>query len=500
MTHVAYTQQDNSAQWRTRGGVFHATTQQPLATPGAVMRDQSFRAGVAALLAACLAASAPRAVLAQQSPLARFIHQTRLDNGLDVIVVENHAVPLATVLVAVRNGAFTQDSAEEGLAHLYEHILFRSYRGRPDAFGIEVTGLNGWYNGSTSHEVVYYFLTVPAKNVERGVKLLAELVEDPRFSSGDLKDERPVVLDELQRGESDPERQLVRHVERMLWGTSWSRKDVGGDSASLAGITLDRLKQTYARYYVPNNAALIVTGDVSSDRLFELARSAFRDWKRGPDPFADRPVPPVAPRTTSTAVVLAHDVHDVTIRIALQGPSVGRDTAATYAADVLFDVFNDPAAVFQHRLVDSGLFQSVSGYYLTLDHTGPIEIVGKTTPERAQDALLTLLDELENLEALSGMGDEDLAIAKKHREVAMALTLEQVSMLAPELAGWWASAGLDYYLGYHAHMAAQTVDDLRRFAHAYVVGRPRVIGVLAQPTATEPLAAWMRQAGRRSTP
>ena len=89
---------------------------------------------------------------AQESPLARFIHQTRLDNGLEVIVVENHAVPLATVLVAVRNGAFTQDSAEQGLAHLYEHLLFRSFHGRPDAFGIEVTQLNGVYNGATSHE------------------------------------------------------------------------------------------------------------------------------------------------------------------------------------------------------------------------------------------------------------------------------------------------------------------------------------------------------------
>jgi zinc protease len=175
----------------------------------------------------------------------------------------------------------------------------------------------------------------------------------------------------------------------MLWGAAWSRKDVGGDSTSLAGITLDRLKQTYARYYVPNNAALIVTGDVASDQVVERARDAFKDWKPGPDPFADLPIPPIVPRTTSTAVVLAHDVRDVTIRIALQGPSVGRDTAATYAADALFDVLNDPASAFQQRLVDLGPFQSLSGYYVTLDHTGPIEIVGKTTPERAQEALLT---------------------------------------------------------------------------------------------------------------
>ncbi|HYS00202.1 MAG TPA: insulinase family protein, partial [Gemmatimonadales bacterium] len=68
---------------------------------------------------------------AQQPPLARFIHRTTLDNGLDIVVAENHAVPLATVLVAVRNGAFTQEPDERGLAHLYEHVLFRSYKGDP---------------------------------------------------------------------------------------------------------------------------------------------------------------------------------------------------------------------------------------------------------------------------------------------------------------------------------------------------------------------------------
>lgn len=456
------------------------------------------RRAAVALLVTSLTLPATRAP-AQQSPLARFIHQTRLDNGLDVIVVENHAVPLATVLVAVHNGAFTQDSAEDGLAHLYEHLLFRSYHGKPDAFGIDVTRLNGTYNGATAEEVVYYYVTVPSKNVERALKLVAQLVTQARFSNGDLKDERPVVLDELQRDASDPEHELTRHVDRMLWGASWSRKDVGGDSASLAGITLDRLKQVYLRYYVPNNSALIVTGDVSGDQVFQWATKEFHDWSRGPDPFADHPIPPVTARTASTAVVLAHDVRDVTIRIALQGPAVEGDTAATYAADALFDVLNDPASAFQRRLVDLGPFQSVTGYYLTQDHTGPIQFVGKTTALRAHDALIMLLDELDNLDLLEGVGDEDLAIAKKRRDVSMALAVEQTSMLAPELAGWWGSAGLDYYLGYHSRMRAQTVDDLRRFARAYIVNRPRVIGVLAPAEVTQSLAAWMRQ-GMRTAP
>src|SRR5205807_7337957 len=111
-------------------------------------------------------------------------------------------------------------------------------------------------------------------------------------------------------------------------------------------------------------------------------------------------------------------------------------------------------------------------------------------------------DELESLETLQGITEEDLTIARKRREVSMALTLEGTSLLAPQLASWWSSAGLDYYLGYDARMAAQTVDDLRRFARAYIVGRPRVIGVLAPPETTEQVAAALRRgvAGARRAP
>lgn len=452
------------------------------------------------VLVAALGAGSPAPAPALQSRLERVMHRTTLDNGLQVIVVDNPAVPLATALVAVHNGAFTQDTDEAGLAHLYEHLLFHSFRHSPSAFAVEATKLKGVYNGTTSEEVVDYFVTVPSNNIASAIGLLADLLRNARFSNGDLKNERPVVLDELQRGESDPERDLERQVERLLWGGAWHRKDIGGDSASIQAISLDRLKVTYARYYVPNNAALIVTGDVDAERIFEAARHEFGEWQRAPDPFADRPIPPIPPRTGTAAVMVAKDVLDVTIVIALHGPSVRADPAATYAADVLFDVFNDPSSAFQRRLVGGGPFQSITGHYVTLDHTGPIEIWGKTTPQQAQDAILTLLAELDDLDRLDGVTDDDLLIAKKRRQVGTALMLERTASLAPSLASWWSTAGMDYFLTYDDRMAAQTADDLRRFARAYIVGKPRVIGVLGTPSVVGQIGDWLRQGVRRPPP
>jgi len=421
------------------------------------------------------------------------MHRKTLDNGFEVIVVDNAAVPLATALVAVHNGAFTQDSDEAGLAHLYEHLLFHSFRHNPSAFGIEATKLKGVYNGSTSDEVVNYFVMVPSDNIEPAIGLLADLLQKAGFSNGDLKAERLVVLNELQRDESDPEGDLQRQIEHALWGSVWHRKDVGGDSTSLQGISLDRLKATYARYYVPNNATLIVTGDVDPDLIFEVAQRKFGEWKAASNPFSDRPIPPIPALTKTTAVMVAKDVLDVTIVVAMHGPSVRTDPGATYAADVFFDVFNDPSSAFQHRLVDSGPFESISGNYLTLDHTGPIEIRGKTTPAHAERAILAIASELENLDLLQGVTDDDLAIARKRRQVGTALTRERTASLAPALAFWWSAAGMDYYLGYNGHMATQTADSLRHFARAYVVSAPRVIGVLATPDVVGEIGDWLRR-------
>ena len=455
---------------------------------------------ITGVMALAIAASLPDPVSAQGSPLERGAFFTTLENGLQVIVVDNPTVPLATALIAIRNGAFTQDSADAGLAHLYEHLLFRSFRGDPLAFGRETAKLNGAYNGGTSEEVVTYYVMVPSQHIESAIRLLADLLRKARFSNGDLRDERPVVLDELRRGESDPQQGFQRSVERMLWGPAWHRKDVGGDSTSIRAISLERLRETYARYYIPNNAALIVTGDVTRERILQAAQRSFGEWPAGSDPFADKPIPPIPPRATSSAVLVVADVQDVTIVVALQGPGVSADPDATYAADVLFDVFNDPASAFQRRLVDAGPFRSISGHYRTLDHTGPIEIRGTTMPQEAQRAVMALLAELDSLDRLDGLTDEDLEFAKKRRQVASALARERTAGLAPNLAYWWSAAGLEYYRTYHDRMAAQTADDLRLFARRYVVQRPRVIGVLGAPAVVDQLQAWLRQGVRRPSP
>lgn len=432
---------------------------------------------------------------AQESQRARSLHEFTLDNGLDIIVLENHLAPLATVLVAVRGGAAAQRPGEQGLAHLYEHLMFRAYGRRPGAFGSDASDLNAMYNGATSQEAVTYFLTLPSDKVENGIQLLARLLTRPKFRSEDLEAERAIVLDELERGQSDPEQALDREVSRHLWGDAWHRRDVGGDSVVLMQLGIDQIKANYQRYYVPNNAALIVTGDVSPEKVLEWARRRFRDWKSSGDPDAGEQHIAIEELTGTTAAIVGREILDVTIQIALLGPSLEDDSAATYAADVLFEILNDPNSAFQHRLVGTGLFQALGCSYLTLRETGPIECSGKLGVEAPDAALMALMTQLDSLDHLPGVTPEDLAAAKKRREVGAALAREQAATAAPTLAFWWAGAGMGYYGTYHERMNAQTLEDLRTFARHYLVGRPKVIGVLGPGGVMRMVANWLNRSG-----
>jgi zinc protease len=317
----------------------------------------------------------------------------------------------------------------------------------------------------------------------------------PRFRVADLESERAVVLDELERAQSDPERALVREVSRQLWGAAWHRRDVIGDSLSLMAITPARLLEEYARYYVPNNTVLIVTGDVTAAEVFESAERHFGEWDARDDPFADQRFAPFTVLAGSRAVIVAEDLADVTIHIKMRAPGVREDQTATYAADALCEILNDASSHFQRRLVGQGLFQSVGASSLTLSESGTITFAGKTTVARAHDALWSLLAQIDSLGMLVGVGEEDLLIAARRREVDAAVEREAAAVLAPSLAAWWAGGGIDYYLTYAERMNALTLEDLRRFTEQYLVGQPKVMGLMGPGDAMARIAEWLRGGG-----
>ena len=421
--------------------------------------------------------------LAAQSELP--IHKRTLANGLDVIVVENHAVPLVTVELDVKNGAFTETPEYNGLSHLYEHMFFKANRTIPnqERYLERLSELGAQWNGSTSEERVNYFVTLGVDSILPAMHFMEDAIRYPLFKQEELERERPVVLGEYDRDEASPFFHLDRAVQRTLWTPAfYSHKNVMGDRIIVNTATQEKMRTIQQRFYVPNNSALILSGDVTPERGFALAEQVFGAWPRGDDPFA-APPPTAPPLTQSQAVIVEKPVGSVTLELAWQGPSVSHDPAATYAADVFSTVLQDETSRFYKRLVASGLAFSVNLTYYTQDHVGPIFVFAQTTPDKLLAVKRAILAEVAHFADSDYVTSEQLAAARNQVAVQGIYERERASQLAHTVGFWWAVAGLEYYMGYRPHMQAVRREDIAEYARRYLIGKPHVVGVLIAPDA-----------------
>jgi zinc protease len=425
----------------------------------------------------------------QRAELAKIIQRKVLANGLEVIVVENHGVPLATIEIDVKNGSFTQTPEYEGLAHMYEHMFFKadSIYPEPNQFWDRASDLGAIFNGTTTEERVNYYMTVPSEKLADAIQLVASAIRAPLFRRDELERERQVVIGEYDRYDSNPFSALDRQTTARLYPGNFSRKNIIGNRQIILTTTPEKMRFIQGKYYIPNNSALIVAGDVNPTAVFALAARELGQWSRGADPFVSDPIPAIPPLQKSEGVVVEAGVGAVTVQVQWQGPSVGQDPKSTYAADVFSDVMNDPRSQFQQRLVDSGLWQGVVVNYYTLNHTGPITISGQTSPEQLREALAALYGEIAKFDTPGYFTLDELEAVKAHRAVTSAFDRERASGFAHTLGFWWSVASLEYYMGYVDFMAQQTLEDLRAYARRYIVGKPHIAGVLIAPDARQSL-------------
>jgi zinc protease len=442
-------------------------------------RRLAIAAPVFAMLITLMLATAST-LSAQRAELERVIKRTVLRNGLEVIAVENHGIPIATVELNVKNGAFTQRPEYEGLAHMYEHMFFKASKAYPnaEAFGQRSAELGARYNGTTQEERVNYYLSLPSDSVRGGISLIAGAVRGPLFLPNELAQEKEVVLGEYDRNEASPGFDITQKLSAALYPGQASRKNTIGNRDVLRTVTPEKMKFIQNRYYVPNNMALIVTGDINPTQIFAYADSVLGDWQKGPDPFTLDPIPAIPALTSSSALISEAEVGAVTVLIQWQGPSVRRDRAITYAADVFSDALNTKGSRFQRLLTDSGLWTAIGVNYYTLDQVGPITISGQTSPERLKEALAVLWREIDKLDDPGYFSVSELEAVKAQRGTDNQFGIEKTSELTHTIGFWWAVADLDYFMGYVDNMARQTPADLQRYAAKFIVGKPSVTGVL----------------------
>jgi len=222
------------------------------------------------------------------------LHRYRLENGLELFVLENHAVPLTRIQITFRCGSITQTPETAGLFHLYEHMLFKGntrYRSETE-FSAAMTDLGvAEWNGGTSTEYVTYYFTVPSDKTEAGLEFWSYAMREPLFDPAELAIEQDVVSNEINGYLSDPDHVYSAAMDKALFNAYPWRRDIGGNEAVVRSATVDTLRSIQANYYIPNNAALFVGGDVDPEAVYAMTRAWYGQWAAGTDPWKE-PAPP----------------------------------------------------------------------------------------------------------------------------------------------------------------------------------------------------------------
>ena len=402
-----------------------------------------------------------------------------LKNGMDVIVIENAAVPLVTVEIAVKNGAYTEPPEYNGLSHLYEHMFFKSNeRSKADGYHDRAADLGMLSNAQTQYEVVNYYTTTIKTGLSEALTLMRDAIRYPLFDKQELDQEIQVVLDELNQHRSNPYFYLIDATDKRLWYKYPSRKRPGGDPETVAKATPEMMRVIQKKFYIPNNSCVVVAGDVTAQEVFKLAEEIFSDWSRGEDPFVKDPIPRHPPLAKDEAVIVNQPVNAATMQISYQGPSTDLDAPATYAADVFSFILRQPDSRFSRALVDSGLTTGLTFGYLTQKNVGPIQLTAQTTPEKLKGALKAINAEFSKFDAPDYFTDQELEYAKTLIDVSETFDREKPSQYAHTVSFWWASSGLDYYATYVDNLRKVTREDIRQYVRKYIKNRPRVVSAL----------------------
>lgn len=426
-----------------------------------------------------------------QSSLPSNVFLKTLPNGLQVLVIEDHSVPLVTIEIAVKNGSYTEPPQYNGLSHLYEHMFFKANKDYPsqEAFMDRVKALGIVFNGTTNTERVNYFFTLPSFNLTAGLKFMNAAIQYPKFDSVEMKKENVVVDGEFQRLESSPFFALSDSMNHALYGDLYSRKNPIGNHEVILTATPAKMETIKNKFYWPNNSLLTVAGDVKHDDVFKQVEKILGGWESsGFDPFQKYPVPEFAPLKGDDYLVVTSKNARVPVCIMTWfGPDTRHDIKSTYSADVFSFILSQNSSRLSKALLDSGLAYQASFNYTTQKYGGPISLVVVPNPTKVEQCIAEMKKQISMFDDDDYFTDEQLATAKRQLEISDIRSKEITSNYVHTVSFWWATATLNYYFNYLDNLRKVSRQDIQEYIRKYIKNKPFVAGLLVSPSMEEQL-------------
>ena len=350
---------------------------------------------IAFLALTALAVASDRVALAEVFNPETFT----LQNGLQVVVVPNHRAPVATMIIYYKVGAMDEPAGQSGLAHYLEHLMFKGTKKlAPGEFSKIVARNGGSDNAFTSQDYTGYVTSVAADRLELILKLEADRMTGLRLTPDDIEPERKVVLEErLSRVENNPGAQLAEQAAAALYANHPYRIPIIGWQHEIEGLTRADLMNFYLAWYAPNNAVIVISGDVTAKSVKPIVERNFGALSKQDLPARTAWREP--PRSAERLITLSHHrVRQPSWSRRFLAPSHGQgdEKHQIYALEVLTEILSGGTTgrFYRRLVVEKGLAAHAGAWY-SGDKRGPgtFGFYGSPRPGHTLDEIEAAIEE-----------------------------------------------------------------------------------------------------------
>ena len=439
------------------------------------------------LVLACASLASMAVVVAAPGKSAAAVraHEFKLANGLDVVVIPDHRAPVVTQMVWYKVGAADEPPGSSGIAHFLEHLMFKGTDTIPTGQFSKIVARNGGEdNAFTNHDVTAYFQRVAKDRLPTVMAMEADRMANLRLSEEDVVTERNVILEERRsRVDNDPGSILQEQMMAALYANHPYGIPIIGWEHEIEALDRTDALTYYKRFYAPNNAILIVAGDVEPDEVKLLAENTYGKLKANSE--LNGRARPKEPE------------HYAPVKVTLEDPRAGRTTVQKYylspsyasaapgeaeALDLLMRAAasGSVSRIYKRLVIEGKRAANAGGWYsdsgLDSGRLGFYAIAAEGVSAEDLDAAIELV--IEELRE-TGTTEDELDRARASYLAEFVYTSDSQSRMARQY-GWRLSTGMtiEDVEDWPERLKRVTVDDVRNVARKYLIDKNSVTGYL----------------------
>ncbi|MFN3700039.1 MAG: M16 family metallopeptidase [Alphaproteobacteria bacterium] len=396
-----------------------------------------------------------------------------LDNGMTVVVVENHRAPVVTHMVWYRVGAADEPRGKSGIAHFMEHLMFKGSEGlEPGEFSRIVRNLGGNDNAFTSQDYTAYFQSIATEHLETVMRMEAGRMRGMNPPPEEVDSERKVILEERrQRTDNNPRAQFGETMNAAFFVNHPYGRPVIGWAHEMETLSRKDAMSFYDQWYAPNNAVLVVSGGVEAEKVFDLAEKIYGVIEKRD--IATREYTKTPPLLGRNIINFTHpNIHQPVYQRLFRAPSSRQNRADALALQVLEDIVGrgSTSRLYRSLVINQKLATSAGlNYSGTAWDDGTIAVFASPAEGVEMDALETALNEELRKLIDEGVSAEELSDSLKRLQAEAIFARD--SLTGPAMIIGYAlvtGSTLDEIENWPRDIAKVTAEDVQNAARRYL--------------------------------